>query len=166
MRTAVALGSNLGERVGNLRAARNAILRLPGISPPIVSSAVYETHPVDCEAGAPKFLNAVLEFDYEGDLLKLLKNFRNIEQALGRPPDHGHRISRTIDIDLLYSGTTTVKTAELQLPHPRMKERQFVLRPLADIRPELILPEQSKPVVELLAEIREVGDIVRVTNDW
>lgn len=166
MRTAVALGSNLGERLSNLRAARNAILRLAGISPPVLSSAVYETDPVDCEPGAQKFFNAVLEFDYEGDLLKLLKNFREIEYALGRPSNHTRNISRTVDVDLLYSGTMTVNAEELQLPHPRIHKRKFVLQPLADIRPELILPSQSKTVAELLAEVQEVGEVVRVTKDW
>jgi 2-amino-4-hydroxy-6-hydroxymethyldihydropteridine diphosphokinase len=60
MRTAVALGSNLGDRLENLRAARKAILGLSNVKPPILSSAIYETDPVDCEPGADKFLNAVV----------------------------------------------------------------------------------------------------------
>src|SRR4030095_5081600 len=166
MRAAVALGSNLGERLGNLRAARNAIRRLQGISPPILSSGVYETDPMDCEPGAQKFLNAVLEFDYESDLLKLLKNLREIEYALGRPSAHPRNISRTIHIYLLYAGTMRIDTEKLQLPHPRMDKRKFVLQPLVDIRAELILPNQSKTVAELLAEVHDVGEVVRVTNDW
>src|SRR5437773_8269674 len=67
MRTAVALGSNIGDRLENLRAARNSILRLPNLKPPILSSAIYETKPVACETGAGKFLNAVVEFEYIGD---------------------------------------------------------------------------------------------------
>ncbi len=67
MRTAVALGSNLGDRLDNLRAARKAILDLADVQPPILSSAIYETDPVGCEPGAGKFLNAVVEFDYDGD---------------------------------------------------------------------------------------------------
>ncbi len=66
MRTAVALGSNLGDRLENLRAARRQITELHRVQPPILSSGIYETEPVDCEAGALKFLNAVVEFDYEG----------------------------------------------------------------------------------------------------
>jgi 2-amino-4-hydroxy-6-hydroxymethyldihydropteridine diphosphokinase len=64
MRTAVALGSNLGDRLGNLRAARKAIVDLAGVRLPVLSSAIYETDAIDCEPGAGKFLNAVLEFDY------------------------------------------------------------------------------------------------------
>jgi 2-amino-4-hydroxy-6-hydroxymethyldihydropteridine diphosphokinase len=166
MRTAVALGSNLGDGLANLRAARNAILRLPGISPPIISSPVYETDPVDCEPGAQKFLNAVLEFDYEGDPLKLLKSLREIEYALGRPRSNRRNISRTIDIDLLYSGAMTLNAEELQLPHPRMHKRKFVLQPLADIRPELTLPGQTNSVSQLLAELGEPGEFVRLPDAW
>ena len=72
MRTGVALGSNLGDRLGNLRAARKAILALPNVKPPVLSSVIYETEPVGCEPGAEKFLNAVVEFDYEGDPMQLL----------------------------------------------------------------------------------------------
>jgi len=67
MRTAVALGSNLGDRLENLRAARKAIIDLADVKPPILSSAVYETEPIGCEPGAAKFLNAVIEFEYHGD---------------------------------------------------------------------------------------------------
>jgi 2-amino-4-hydroxy-6-hydroxymethyldihydropteridine diphosphokinase len=166
MRTAVALGSNLGDRLQNLRAARNAILRLAGISPPIVSSPVYETDPIDCEPGAQKFLNAVMEFDYEGDPLKLSKALREIEFALGRPQIRSRNVSRTMDIDLLYSGAITIDAEELQLPHARMHKRRFVLQPLADIRPDLVLPNQTTTVAELLMGIRQADEVVRVTDHW
>ncbi len=166
MRTAIALGSNVGDRLGNLRSARNAVLRLPGISPPIISSRVYETDPVDCEPGAQKFLNAVLEFDYEGNPLKLLKSLREIEYALGRPRSHRRNISRTIDIDLLYSGETTLDAEELQLPHPRMHTRKFVLQPLADIRPKLTLATQGKTVSELLAEVVGGDEVNHFVDTW
>ena len=83
MRTAVALGSNIGDRIENLRAARNSILDLPNVKAPIFPSAVYETEPVGCEPGAGKFLNAVVEFEYEGDPARLLGQLIQIEEALG-----------------------------------------------------------------------------------
>ncbi|PYJ19970.1 MAG: 2-amino-4-hydroxy-6-hydroxymethyldihydropteridine diphosphokinase, partial [Verrucomicrobia bacterium] len=95
MRTAVALGSNVGDRFGNLRAARKAILGLSDVKPPILSSVIYETEPVDCEPGAEKFLNAVVEFDYEGDAASLLEQLIRIEGALGRGRDHPKNVSRT-----------------------------------------------------------------------
>src|SRR5436190_8482875 len=150
MRTAVALGSNLRDRLGNLHAAREAILELSNVSPLIVSSAVYETEPVDCEPGAGKFLNAVVEFEYEGDPASLLEHLIRIEEALGRKRDHSKNVSRTIDIDLLYCGGQQIDNGRLQLPHPRMHVRKFVLQPLADIGPNLILPGQEKNVSELL----------------
>ena len=166
MRTAVAFGSNLGDRLDNLRAARQKIIDLPSVRPPVLSSAVYETDPVDCEPGAHKFLNAVVEFDYEGDPLNLWNQLAAIEIALGRPPHHQRNVSRKIDIDLLYFGDTEIDRDELQLPHPRMHQRKFVLRPLADLRPELILPRQAKRVRELLAQLDDSCNVVRLRNDW
>ena len=166
MRTAVALGSNLGDRLDNLRAARQQICDLTDIQPPVLSSAVYETDPIDCEPEAPKFLNAVVEFGYDGDPLQLLKKLRRIEDALGRPSEHARNVSRKIDIDLLYLGETQTDREELRLPHPQMHLRKFVLRPLADIRPELILPRQAKTVRELLAQLDDSCNVVRLTNDW
>jgi 2-amino-4-hydroxy-6-hydroxymethyldihydropteridine diphosphokinase len=166
MRTAVALGSNLGDRLENLRAAREQIVDLAGIEPPVLSSAIYETDPVDCEPGAQKFLNAVIEFDYQGDPLKVLGKLRKIEIALGRPYEHTRNVSRTIDIDLLYAGDTKLEGQELQLPHPRMHLRKFVLQPLADIRPDMIFTGQTKTVRELLARLDDSCNVVRLTNDW
>jgi 2-amino-4-hydroxy-6-hydroxymethyldihydropteridine diphosphokinase len=167
MRTGVALGSNLGDRRSNLRAARKAILQLPGVTPPILASAIYETEPIDCEPGAGKFLNAVLEFDYErGDPLELLKRLGELEQALGRLSDRPRNVSRKIDIDLLYFGATKIDKKELQLPHPRLDLRRFVLQPLAEIRPDLVLPNQTKTVRELLAQLDESGKVVRHSSGW
>jgi len=166
MRTAVALGSNLGDRLGNLRAARKAIIDLAGVRLPVLSSAIYETDAIDCEPGAGKFLNAVLEFDYQGDPVALWKSLMEIESALGRRRHHARNVSRKIDIDLLYAGEIQIDTRELQLPHPRMHSRKFVLQPLADIRPDLILPNQTKTIRELLAKLDESGRVVRLMNDW
>jgi len=166
MRTAVAFGSNLGDRLANLRATRERIVDLAGAQPPVLSSAIYETEPVGCEPGAAKFLNAVLEFDYEGDPASLLEQFIRIEQALGRKRDHPKNVSRTIDIDLLYYGDHKIQDERLQLPHPRMHLREFVLRPLVDIRPGLVLPGQTKTVRELLDEVQESGEVVGFAEDW
>ena len=166
MRTAVALGSNLGDRLSHLSAAKKAIVDLASVRPPVLSSAVYETDPVGCEWGAQKFLNAVLEFEYAGDPLELLRNLRQIENALGRPADHPRNASRKIDIDLLYVGASRMDIEELQLPHPRMHARGFVLQPLADIRPDLILPGQSKTVRELLAQLNESTTVMSLTKEW
>ena len=166
MRAAVALGSNLGDRLHNLRTARKQIVELAGVQPPNLSSAIYETDPIDCEPGAQKFVNAVLEFGYEGDPLNLWKQLAEIEVSLGRSRDHARNVSREIDIDLLYAGKTKIDDQGLQLPHPRMHLRKFVLQPLADIRPDLILPNRTKTVRELLAQLHESGNVVCLTSDW
>jgi len=166
MRTAVALGSNLGDRLDNLRAARKAILGLTNVKPPILSSAIYETDPVDCEPGANKFLNAVVEFEYEGGPASLLEELIRIEEALGRKRDHPRNVSRTIDTDLLYCGDRNIEDARLQLPHPRMHLRKFVLQPLANIRSGLILPGQTQTVDELASKVENSGEVVPFMDEW
>jgi 2-amino-4-hydroxy-6-hydroxymethyldihydropteridine diphosphokinase len=166
MRTAVALGSNLGDRLENLRAARRQIIELDRIRAPVLSSGIYETEPVDCEPGASKFLNTVIEFEFEGDPVQLLEQLVGIEESLGRKRDHPKNVSRKIDIDLLYCGDQQIDNEQLQLPHPRMHLRKFVLQPLADIGPDLVLPKRRKTVRELLAELEESGNVVRLMGEW
>jgi 2-amino-4-hydroxy-6-hydroxymethyldihydropteridine diphosphokinase len=166
MRAGVAVGSNLGERLANLRNARRDIAALSGVLPPMRSSAIYETEPVGCEKGAGKFLNAALEFGYAGDAQELLRALAAIERLLGRSGAHARNISRTIDLDLLYFGELEIETAELQLPHPRITEREFVLWPLADIRPDLVLPRQTEPVGALLLQLTSTGEVVRMMAEW
>ncbi len=166
MRTAVALGSNLGDRLENLRAARRAILGLSNVKPPILSSAIYETDPVDCEPGANRFLNAVIEFDYDPDPPSLLEELIRIEKALGRKRDHPKNVSRTIDIDMLYYDQRIIEDERLQLPHPRMHLRKFVLQPLANIRPGLILPGQTQTVDELAAKVENSGEVFPFMDEW
>lgn len=166
MRAGVAIGSNLGERLANLRNARRDIAALSGVLPPMRSSAIYETEPVGCEKGAPKFLNATIEFGYAGEAQELLRALAAIERLLGRSATHARNVSRTIDLDLLYFGALEIETAEMQLPHPRLTEREFVLRPLADIRPDLVLPRQTEPVAALLLQLTGAGAVVQVAAEW
>jgi 2-amino-4-hydroxy-6-hydroxymethyldihydropteridine diphosphokinase len=166
MRTAVALGSNIGDRLENLRAARKAIFDLVNVKAPILSSAVYETEPVGCEPGARKFLNAVVEFEYDGDPARLLEQLIQIEEALGRKRGHPQNVSRTIDIDLLYCGDQRINEERLQLPHPRLYLRTFVLRPLADIRSDLVLRGDKKTISDLLADFKDSGAVIRLAESW
>jgi 2-amino-4-hydroxy-6-hydroxymethyldihydropteridine diphosphokinase len=166
MRVCVALGSNLGERLANLRNARKDIGALRGALPPLRSSAIYETEPVGCEKGAAKFLNAVIEFGYAGDAVELLHHLAAIEKLWGRPGAHPKNVSRTIDLDLLYFGELEIETADLHLPHPRITEREFVLRPLGDIRPDLILPKQTESVGVLLQRFTDATAVVRLGLEW
>lgn len=166
MRAGIALGSNLGDRLGNLKAARERLSQAAGVHSPVLASAAYETEPIGCEPGAPRFLNAVLEIDYNGEPLALLRQLREIEAALGRPAAHLQNTSRTIDLDLLYFGETEISRNELQLPHPRMHERRFVLEPLGQIRPELVLPRRRETVAELLRRLPDAPPLVRIASEW
>lgn len=135
----ISLGSNLGDRLSQLRMARERLRKLA--STPITRiSPLFETAPVDCAPGDPAFLNAVIEL--ETDLLpqEILEQTQVIEVDLGRPPSHGHNEPRHIDLDLLYYDDLRLETPKLVLPHPRMEERGFVLVPLARIRPERVDP--------------------------
>jgi 2-amino-4-hydroxy-6-hydroxymethyldihydropteridine diphosphokinase len=200
MRAAVALGSNVGDRLANLQNARDRIRSLDGATLPVAQSAVYETSPVDCEAGAQNFYNAVIEIGFEKQAEAFFAELQEIERALGRkrdtpgpdssptgrggdrprstwesasetageaPADRRTRnLSRTIDLDLLYFGSERRDSGQLQLPHPRMTDRKFVMQPLCDIAPDLRLPGQSKNVGELLAQLRGPDKITRVAEAW
>ncbi len=166
MRAGIALGANLGDRLVCLTTARERIFALPHVSAPRLSSSLYETEPIDCEPGAQKFLNAVIEVGYDGDPLALLHELQELERSLGRASEHLPNRSRTIDLDLLYHGVRVRDEAELQLPHPRMGLRGFVLLPLAEIRPNLLLPGETKTVGELSEEISSAASVVRSARQW
>ena len=166
MRAGIALGSNLGDRFAQLRAAQAELRTLPGTEAPFLVSSIYETEPVDCEPEAARFLNAVVEIGYLGDAQSLLEQLRRIEIAFGRPPAHARNTSRTLDLDLLYFDGLAIQSAELELPHPRMCERRFVLEPLSEIRPELVLPGQTETVAALLQRLPKTPPLLRAASEW
>ncbi|MDQ6913683.1 MAG: 2-amino-4-hydroxy-6-hydroxymethyldihydropteridine diphosphokinase [Verrucomicrobiota bacterium] len=166
MRAGIAFGSNLGDRLANLKAGRAEVVSLPGVELPVVASGVYETEPVDCAPGTREFLNAVMEIGYPGAGEELLRELRNIEKAHGRPTAHERNAPRTLDLDLLYFGGVQISQPGLQLPHPRMLDRRFVLEPLAEIRPELILPGESVTVAELLRRLPDATALVKFASEW
>lgn len=137
----------------NLRAA---LSWLESVSQtPVKYSKVYETSPVGCTEEMPDFLNAVCEISYHGDPAVLLKKMRNFERERGRPQTYGRNTPRTLDMDILYAGDKTVQTADLVIPHPRMTVRRFVLQPLCDIHPELILPGSTQSVQQILSSLQD-----------
>ncbi len=166
MRAGIALGANLGDRLACLTKARAEIFALEGVHPPLLSSSLYETDPVECESGAAKFLNGVIELGYEGASLDLLNALQRIETQLGRPVGHEANRSRTIDLDLLYHGNHVSDEARLALPHPRLRLRAFVLQPLAEIRPNLILPGETKTLQQLAADVSPAPSVVRLPMQW
>jgi 2-amino-4-hydroxy-6-hydroxymethyldihydropteridine diphosphokinase len=166
MRAGIALGSNLGDRLANLRAARALVLALPGVSSPIIDSRVYETEPIHSGPEAGAYLNAVIEVEYAGQPIALLDGLQGIEAALGRPSKRPRNAPRTIDLDILYVGNFVLSNEEFVIPHQRLHLRRFVLAPLADIRPELILPGQQQTVAELLAGLNDPAAVELFAEKW
>ncbi|PFG73994.1 2-amino-4-hydroxy-6-hydroxymethyldihydropteridine diphosphokinase [Tepidiforma thermophila] len=143
-RVAIALGSNLGDRLGNLRAAV-AALEEAGVAV-VRRSFAWETPPVP--ADQPPFLNAAVLAETDLPPASLLAALKGIEHALGRRP--GRRWGpRPIDLDILFYGDLRLETPDLTIPHPRIAERAFVLAPLAEIL-EDPLPVLGASALELL----------------
>jgi len=136
-RVGISLGSNLGDRLANLRAAVAGLSNVRNSGHLLVSS-IYETDPVDCPPGSGTFFNAVIEIETGLSPLELLSRTQAIESELGRPSEREVNAPRTADLDLLYYDDITISAGDLILPHPRMFGRAFVLKPLAEIRPDLI----------------------------
>ena len=136
-----------------LQLARTCVLASIHVSPPVLSSRLYATSPVDCPPGSEPFLNAVIEVGLVGEPEDLLRDLRHCEQALGRPSRALRHAPRGIDLDLLYAGDRQIETANLQLPHPRLAGRRFVLAPLSEINAGLVLPGQKRTVAELLSHL-------------
>lgn len=167
MNFGIALGSNLGDRLHHLQAAVQMILRTVAGAQLRAAAPVYETDPVDCPEGSGSFYNTVIEISADVEPLALLREMRLIESRLGRPQEHGHHTPRTVDLDILYADDVVMNHPELTLPHPRLHERRFVLQPLADIRPDLVLPGQTKSVAVLLASLDSPEPPLRlVTREW
>jgi len=147
----VALGSNLGD---SRKIVLDAMARLQNFSDaPIVKSSLWQTTPVDCPPDSPKFVNAVAGLIPKKNETpeSLLKKLRALEKEFGRAPKTILNEPRPLDLDLIAFGNEIRSSQELILPHPRAHLRKFVLQPLSEIAPELILPGQGMTVSQLLA---------------
>lgn len=151
MHAGIALGSNLGDKLANLREACRRLQALAVDGGEFRCSLIYRTEPQHCPPDSPDFYNAVVELEYQGSALELLKATREIEVSMGRVRGEERNAPRTIDLDLLYVGDQECATEQLELPHPRIAERRFVLQPLVDIRPHMVLPGEVVTVAEQLA---------------
>lgn len=151
----LSLGSNLANRAGNLR---EAIRRLNEATTVLAISSFYETEPVEVP-DQPWFLNCVVAIETGKTPQALLKGLLFIEEAMGRVRNRA-KGPRVIDIDIVLFGDRIVDEPGLQIPHPAMHERRFVLEPFAEIAPEARHPILGKTARELLGEI-EAGEIVR-----
>ena len=163
----LSLGSNLGDRFENCRAARRAVAGLPGLEIR-AASPLYETEPVDVapEHRARPFLNAVLVAAGRTDPARLAPQLRRIEEKMGRVRTGDRNAPRPMDIDILYAGGLRIEKEGLTVPHPRCLERRFVVQPLADVRPDLVLPGETRTVIEVLLALPERPRVVLFARAW
>jgi len=166
LKTGIAIGSNLGDRLAQMTAARDFVLSMHEGSQAPLCSGLYETDPVDCAPGADPFLNAVMEIETSLNPDACLASLQKFEQNAGRAEVRERNSPREIDLDLLYMGDLCSDTPALQLPHPRMTQRRFVLQPLADIRPDLVLPEAGNNTASLLATLPAAPAVRLVASHW
>jgi len=158
----IALGSNLGN---SRRIILEAMTRLQDISDqPLLKSSLWQTTPVNCPPGSPLFVNAVVGFAPQKNETpeSLLQKIRVLEKEFGRPPKTVLNEPRPLDLDLIAFGTETRNSPGLILPHPRAHLRRFVLQPLSEITPDLILPGQSKTAAQLLAVLQDAETVTRL----
>jgi 2-amino-4-hydroxy-6-hydroxymethyldihydropteridine diphosphokinase len=155
----VALGSNLGDRRAHLAAAVAALERTPGIEV-VAMSALYETEPVGPPQG--RYLNAVVRLRTGLAPDALLERLLEIESAEGRRRGPERNAPRSLDLDLLLYADLERRGPALELPHPRLAERAFVLEPLCDLAPDLVHPALGASVAELARRVRDPSAVRRL----
>lgn len=154
----VGIGSNLGDRAGNLLLAVRGLLEASFVVNRL--SAVYETEPIDIESSL-NFLNMAAEIRVASiSASQMMARLLRIEYLLGRR-DKSQKKPRTVDLDLLFFGTQQIDTPFLTLPHPRLHLRKFVLAPLAEIAPTFIHPILQKEIRDLLYETDDQSQVTR-----
>ena len=151
MKTYIGLGSNLGEREAQIRLALDDLARLPE-SRLVRASSLYDSEPVG-DVDQPNFLNAVAELETELTPRQLLWNLQLIERRLGRTRTRRWG-PRTIDLDLLLYGPLVVEEPDLQIPHPEMTRRSFVLVPLVELDPLLVHPVTGETLITHLTSLK------------
>jgi 2-amino-4-hydroxy-6-hydroxymethyldihydropteridine diphosphokinase len=167
MEIGLSLGTNLGDRLAMLTEARRRILAIAGVTL-TAQAPVYETEPVGV---APAFsdllyLNTALVVESLLEMHLLSRQLHAIEDAMGRRRGPDRNSPRPIDIDIIYADGLRIVTEDMRIPHPRWKERRFVVQPLADMRPDLVLPGESKTVSEVLRSLPEGEQVALFTKQW
>jgi len=151
----LSLGSNIGNRMENLSAA---IAALPAAGVRVVRvSKIYETEPVDY-LQQEWFLNCALQGETDVEAVELLRRLRDIEASLGSRKAFA-KGPRIIDLDILFYGDAVIDEEELQVPHPRMAQRKFVLVPLAEIAPDVRHPVSGQTAAEMLCATSDRSDV-------
>jgi 2-amino-4-hydroxy-6-hydroxymethyldihydropteridine diphosphokinase len=143
-RVFVGLGANLGDAAATVSAAMDALAALAG-TVCIARSSLYRSAPVD--AAGPDYVNAVVELRTQQQPAVLLRSLQAVEARFGRERPYPNA-PRTLDLDLLLYGERRIDTPDLVVPHPRWRQRAFVLVPLAEIAPELVGPAPTDPSIK------------------
>ncbi len=159
-RVFLSLGSNLGDRVANIRKALEQLARV-GVAITRVSS-LYKTEPIDFRPQA-WFVNCVAEAETHLMPMQLLNAVKTVERALGRRTGVAKR-PRAIDIDILLYESVVVRSAALNIPHERLAERRFVLLPLRELAGSIRHPVTKRTVYEMLAEAGDTSQVVRIAT--
>jgi 2-amino-4-hydroxy-6-hydroxymethyldihydropteridine diphosphokinase len=150
MRAYVGVGSNLGDRWASLARAARGLRASPRLAL-LRASRVWDTPPLG--PPQPRYLNAVLEVEAGVPPEALLEALLGVERASGRTRGAGRWTARTLDLDLLLFGDAVVERPGLVVPHPALASRRFVLAPLAELRPDILVPRAGRTVAELLARL-------------
>ena len=167
MEVGLSLGSNIEDRVAYLSQARARVDQHDEVEL-LCYSSLYETEPVDVQPAFQdlKFMNAVLIVESALRAEAWLSLLETIEYDLGRVRTEDKNAPRTIDIDVLYLGDEMMDSGGLIVPHPRWAERCFVLTPLSELRPDLVLPGQDKSVSECLKQLQTTEELSKIDSAW
>ena len=167
MEIGLSLGSNIGDRLANLVECRRRIAGIPSVRI-TAQSGVYETSPQDvpgCFAHV-KFLNAALVLESQLPIQAFAAQCARIEREMGRAGKRRRNAPRIIDIDIVYAGNIVRAGKRLAIPHPRWAKREFVLRPLADVRPGLVIPGAVAPVAQILSGVEGKNGVEVFCRKW
>lgn len=153
---ALSLGANLGNRLSHMRIARDKLKSI-SVGSYCEQSPIYQSSPVDCPENSPDYYNAVVVIRYDRSCLDLLDICQKLELQMGRLPKELRKQQnepRSLDVDILYFGDQEIQDDRLHVPHPRMTKRRFVLKPLSDLRSELVLPKDMVDIDYHLKNLR------------
>jgi 2-amino-4-hydroxy-6-hydroxymethyldihydropteridine diphosphokinase len=167
MEIGFSLGSNLYNRKRLLMQAKNLLLSAPRTRF-VDQSPIYETTPVDVRPEYQEmiYLNSVVVVESELPLESWLSYIGKIEKNLGREKSEDRNAPRPIDVDIIYAGDQVVDSGGLVVPHPRWAERRFVVQPLNDVRPGLVLPEANRSVADILRMLPPDDGMLVFDEHW
>lgn len=165
--TGLSLGSNIGDRLSNLIMAVKRISELP-FTKIVDMASVYETEPVGVLSEFKRlyFLNTVIIAKSITRVEETFRELQRIEKDMNGNSKRMQNAPRIIDIDIIYFGAVCVETSELTVPHPRWCMRKFVVEPLCEVRPNIILPLQNKTVRGILSSLPEKPKVILYKRDW